>query len=579
MKILQVVHAFLPRYVAGTEIYTYHLSRALISRGHRVRVYTRGDEAPDGEVREVETIYDGIPTRRIHAHWQGPGTAAFLHASLFAVSNPAIDRSFDLFLHEFAPDIVHFQHTYRLSASMIAVARNHRVPVLLTLHDYWMMCHRIQLITPTMEVCDGPGSGARCAVCLHHSVNGNGPDESPIRFGTRLAGIYRARFMRRMLLKTDLLISPSEFLRRKIIEFGVPSDRIIFLDNGLSLERFRDLPQHRSARLRFAFVGTNIVHKGLHVLVEAFNGVPIGKAELLIYGDPAVSPTYYESVKRLASHPDITFMGFFENHRVAEVMSGIDVLVVPSIWPENSPLAIHEAFLAGVPVIASRIGGMPELVRHGQNGLLFETGNPADLLAKMEYLIDNPSLVADFARNAGRVKSIQENAAELEQIYERLMRERAARRGSGVSAHCCAAGVSDCRSEDRRSGRVNTQSDAASVESGLGPKSQHDEGGSRSPGGSASAMDGSEGCDRYATELEQVAAHWGEQAKISMDVKKAIGWLASPLVERCYIHPGISGNPEENWLMYVKRRFLPETVARGLTIGCGEGALSVMGPS
>jgi glycosyltransferase involved in cell wall biosynthesis len=424
VKILQVVHAFLPKYVAGTEIYTYHLSRALIARGHRVRIYTRDDEAPDGEVREVETIYDGIPVRRVHAQWHGLGAAAFLHPSLFAVSNPAIDRCFDLLLHEFAPDIVHFQHTYRLSASMIAVARNHRVPILLTLHDYWAMCHRIQLITPDFQICSGPGAGAKCAVCLHHSVNGNGPDESAIRFRTRLAGIYRARFMRRMLLKADLLISPSEFLRRKIVEFGVPSNRIIFLDNGLSLERFRDLPKRRSARLRFAFVGTNIAHKGLHVLVEAFNNFPVGKAELFIYGDPSISPAYYESVRRQATHPDIAFMGLFQNEQIAEVMSGIDALVVPSIWPENSPLIIHEAFLAGVPVIASRIGGIPDLVRDGQNGLLFETGNPEDLRTKMAYLIDNPSLLAEYAGNAGHVKSIQENAAEIEKIYDRLMRQK-----------------------------------------------------------------------------------------------------------------------------------------------------------
>ncbi len=430
MKILQVVHAFLPQQIAGTEIYTYHLSRALMSRGHRVRIYTRDDEAPDGELREVETIYDGIPVRRVHAHWHGPGAADFLHPSLSAVSNPAIDRAFDLFLHEFEPDIVHFQHTYRLSASMIAVAQHHRVPVLVTLHDYWAMCHRIQLITPDFQICDGPGAGAKCAVCLQHSVNGHSPDESAIPFRTRLAGIYRARFMRRTLLKADLLISPSEFLRQKFIAYGIPPARILCSDNGLSHEGFGAVSKRRSFRIRFGFVGTNIVHKGLHILVEAFNRLPIGKAELRIHSDPERgSPAYLAEVKRLVAHPDISFMGGFEIGKVAEIMSDIDVLVVPSIWPENSPLVIHEAFLAGVPVIASRIGGIPELVRDRQNGLLFEAACSADLLAKMEYFIDNPSLLAEYARNAGRVKSIQDNAVELEQIYERLMRHTRSGRG------------------------------------------------------------------------------------------------------------------------------------------------------
>jgi glycosyltransferase involved in cell wall biosynthesis len=108
-------------------------------------------------------------------------------------------------------------------------------------------------------------------------------------------------------------------------------------------------------------------------------------------------------------------------------MSGIDVLVVPSIWPENAPLVIQEAFMARVPVIASHVGGIPELVRDGQNGLLFETGNSVDLQAKMERLIDDPSLLPIYSGNAERIKSIEENAAELEQIYERLIRQKGSR--------------------------------------------------------------------------------------------------------------------------------------------------------
>lgn len=422
MRILQVVHAFLPKHIAGTEIYTYRLSSALISRGHHVRVYTRGDEAPEGELREIETIYGGIPVRSVHAHWNGSGTSRIIPAFPLHVSHSAIDQSFDLLLREVRPDVVHFQHLYRLSASMMDVAKRQRIPVVLTLHDYWALCHRIQLIRPDLKICDGPGRGAKCAPCLSHEGGTNRFPGWVFRLASRLVGVYRVRFMRRALLKADYLISPSEFLRQKFIAHGIPPDRIHYSDNGLSHEGFGEISKRLSPRIRFGFVGTNIVHKGLHILVEAFNRLPIGKAELFIHSDPACgSPAYFTEVKRLVAHPDISIMGRFEIGRVAEIMSGIDVLVVPSIWPENSPLVIHEAFLAGVPVIASRIGGIPELVRDGHSGLLFETGNSADLQAKMEQLIDNPSLVADYARNVGHVKSIQENAAELEQIYERLM--------------------------------------------------------------------------------------------------------------------------------------------------------------
>jgi glycosyltransferase involved in cell wall biosynthesis len=434
VKVLQVVHYFLPRHVAGTEVYTYTLSKALMARGHRVRIYTREDGFFDQEFAETETTYDNLPVRTVYFNRRGLRAGNVAHAFYLSISNPAIDQSFDLFLHEFRPDIIHFQHTDGLSASMIAVAKRHGIPVVFTLNDYWSMCHRTQLIKPSLEICDGPGSGAKCAACIEHPMVTNRKFEGAIRMAGRLAGIYRARFMRRMLLSADLLIAPSAFLKQKFIEFGIPADRITLLDYGLSLGSFGTPRKGLSSRIRFGYVGTIVVHKGLHILVEAFNGLPSGKADLLIYGDPGVAPPYYRSLREQARHPHITFMGPFRNHEVAEVLAGIDVLVVPSIWPENSPLTIHEAFLARIPVMASRIGGIPELVHHERTGLLFETGSSADLRAKMEYIINNPHMLQVYARNIERIKSIQENAEELEQIYERLVLEHAGYREQAVAS-------------------------------------------------------------------------------------------------------------------------------------------------
>lgn len=434
MKIAQVVHYFLPLHIAGTEVYTYTLSKALLSRGHRVRIYTKEDGFFDQEFAETETTYDNLPVRTVYFNRRGLRSGNVAHAFYLSISNPAIDQSFDLFLHEFRPDIIHFQHTDGLSASMIAVASRHGIPVIFTLNDYWSMCHRTQLIKPDLEICDGPGSGAKCAACIDHPMVTNRRFEGLIRMGGRLAGMYRARFMRAMLLKADLLIAPLEFLKGRFVEFGIPPDKILVLDYGLSLQRFGAVQKRPSSRIRFGFVGTIVVHKGLHVLVDAFNRLPVGQAELLIYGDPTVAPEYYRSVKERARHSDIRFMGAFKNREVAEVLAGIDVLVVPSIWPENSPLTIHEAFLGKIPVIASRVGGIPELVRHGQNGLLFETGGADDLRAKMEQLINNPDLLLVYARNFPLVKSIQENAEELEGIYERLVQEKADQRAEAVAS-------------------------------------------------------------------------------------------------------------------------------------------------
>ena len=122
------------------------------------------------------------------------------------------------------------------------------------------------------------------------------------------------------------------------------------------------------------------------------------------------------------SHLAIHFKGAYDYKDISTVLSNIDVLVVPSIWYENSPLVIHEAFLAGIPVIASNLGGMAELITHRKNGLLFEPGNIDDLIDKMNIFIRNPSLVQEYSQKT-KVRSIKEDVGEILRIYESLLKK------------------------------------------------------------------------------------------------------------------------------------------------------------
>ncbi len=114
--------------------------------------------------------------------------------------------------------------------------------------------------------------------------------------------------------------------------------------------------------------------------------------------------SYGRDLRPMATNPSIAFMGSFANDQVADVLSQIDVLVVLSIWYENSPLTIHEAFMAGIPVIASNIGGMAEHVHHMENGLLFEVGDPADLRQKTIYLLRTVVLLRSSAETSNQLK-------------------------------------------------------------------------------------------------------------------------------------------------------------------------------
>lgn len=155
-----------------------------------------------------------------------------------------------------------------------------------------------------------------------------------------------------------------------------------------------------------------------------FNGVRSGEAELKIYGNFVPYggfEDYPDLLQGLARNKQIRFMGGYRHGNIVDILAEIDVLVVPSIWYENSPLTIHEAFLAKTPVITSGIGGMAELVQDGVNGLLFRTGSVRDLRSKMETIIRQPDLIGRLSKDIGSVKTVEENAVEIEKIYHNVI--------------------------------------------------------------------------------------------------------------------------------------------------------------
>ena len=233
----------------------------------------------------------------------------------------------------------------------------------------------------------------------------------------------RLAAVREALKTVDVFIAPSQFLRDRFCEFGVPPEKIRYIDNGCDLTPFQVIPRRRQrhARLLFAYIGTLVEHKGAHVLVEAFNRIDPTCAELRLYGNPDVFPQYTARLQAIVTHSSISFAGRFENHDVGRILAEVDALVVPSIWFENSPLTIHEARLAGVPVIASNLGGMAEYVEDGKTGLLFRAGDVDDLREKLEWFIRNPH--AFRALPQPTYVSIADHARELLAIYTDLQQQ------------------------------------------------------------------------------------------------------------------------------------------------------------
>ena len=175
--------------------------------------------------------------------------------------------------------------------------------------------------------------------------------------------------------------------------------------------------------VRIGFVGTLVWHKGLHVLLEAARQLPAGAYEIEVWGALDTFPEYTATLKTMASGLPVRFCGAFGNGQSADVYGRFDLLVVPSLWPENSPLVIHEAFMAGVPVVAARSGGIPELVTDGVNGVLYDPASTAALADVLRGLILRPDRLAQMAGRAPAVKTIAEDARDWERRYESLVRE------------------------------------------------------------------------------------------------------------------------------------------------------------
>jgi glycosyltransferase involved in cell wall biosynthesis len=230
----------------------------------------------------------------------------------------------------------------------------------------------------------------------------------------RVTGAYAA---------ADLRISPSRFLRDKLLASGrFDAETLVYADNGLRSDHVRTLAKRPDplGRVRFGFVGSLVWYKGGEVLLEAMRNLRDAPAVLHVHG--GFTPDSDEHHARLAqlAGDNVVFHGRFDNERLAEIYAELDVLVVPSLWFENSPITIHEAHLLGTPVVASGIGGMAEYVRDGVDGLHFPVGD-ADALARvLRRFVDEPGLVDELSREFPRVKTIEENARETEYRYRAL---------------------------------------------------------------------------------------------------------------------------------------------------------------
>lgn len=426
MRILLAVHQYLPRSRSGTEVYTHSLAREL-ARRHDVLVYCHEPPLDGGDEAAREEPYEGIAVRRVAGYLRG-GSRGPWAAFRRDYANPLIEADVRRTLGRFRPDVVHVQHLKGLSAGLVTACARRNIPVVMTLHDYWAICGNAQCIRPDGTVCLGTHLRLECARCAAERVG-----LPALRWAApALASVFLARdvAIRRALRGVHRFLSPSRYLKERLVAAGWKEATIAVLENGLDPTRLatsRGAPR-RPWRGHYAYIGSLAWQKGVDVLVRAFGDPSLASASLRVWGNPFVFPNYARRLQGLASsRPNVTLEGEADDRTVDAALAWADYLVVPSLWWENSPVTIQEAYAAGVPVIASRLGALEEKVRDGVSGLLFQPGDVDDLTRVLRRTIDAPDLLARLRAGVPPVVTIADHASQLEALYAEVAAESAAK--------------------------------------------------------------------------------------------------------------------------------------------------------
>ncbi len=398
MKILQVNKFFYPR--GGTETAVFETARLLRSKGHALAFFSMRDE------RNLETPFAGDFVSGLEFdHPASPFEKARIPGRMLYSIEAAV-RLGRLIDRE-KPDIAHLHNIYHhLSPSVVDILDRRGVPMIMTLHDYKMICPVYSMFRagrPCQEC-----RGRRFQHCVIHRCTKGSFLKSALAalemtFHHTIWPIYR---------RIDVFISPSRFLK-DTMSGALPADRIAVWPNVLETRAIR--PAAAAGDGSIVYSGRLSAEKGLGTLL---NAVRDSGAALRIFGD---GPLRGELERKAAAQPGVPvrFGGHLPQDELWREMGRATAAVLPSEWYENNPRSILEAFALGRPVIGSRIGGIPELVREGRTGWLFEPGNAIQLKERIAEAVGDPQAAHRLGRSA---RAFVEDYGDADRRYPELLR-------------------------------------------------------------------------------------------------------------------------------------------------------------
>jgi glycosyltransferase involved in cell wall biosynthesis len=462
-RVLLTVHKFFPEHKAGTEVLTLKVAQGLMSRGYEVLVVTANP--PDIDARHPsmdewrDYVHEGV---NVHSIEEGLRLKGYTFKHEY--HHQAIKKHFDGVLARFKPDLVHIFHAQNLTSSIIDSCEESGVPIVSSLTDFWFVCPVVQLKRPDGALCRGPSPGAtNCLTCytpelippagqLIEAVKKKSPAvgkfvdalPNPLQIAcakglqvgysaAKLPAAVRATTERPKALqlaanKNKAIMVPTKLMRDIFVENGIKPELLHHVPFGLDQSNLKGHQEKTpSSQLRIGFIGTIFEHKGLDLLIKAFQKFPSQTAAVLrIYGDINQFPEYGQTIKALINvKPEqIELRGTFPNAELGGILDNIDVLVVPSRWYENTPLVIQSALATKTPVVATDLGGMSELVKHEQNGLLFKLNDYDSLHDQLARLVADRTLLQRFMNNIPPERTIEAMVDDIEAVYEKVLKSQ-----------------------------------------------------------------------------------------------------------------------------------------------------------
>jgi glycosyltransferase involved in cell wall biosynthesis len=402
VRIAFLLTGYFPDVFGGAEVYTRNLANALRAGGHAPSIVTLG--LGDRSARRSDEWREGILVHRFA--FDRPYQPPHVYAVRFW------PRLYDEALRYFRanrPDVVHVTNAWFMSAAILA-AMHAGIPVVGTHVDFLWTCKDSHLLLPGKEPCTG--SSDDCRNCFPDIPDKDWP----------WARDNRARLMRLLARGYSRHHCPCELMARHIRAAGAPADSISVFPYGVPDKlACAAEPKAPSSQLRLGFVGRWNRIKGLDVLLAAMKSLANRpNVHLCLYGEQESwsQDSYGQEIAALATRlPNVTVRGRFNPASIADIHKGMDCLVTPSIWPENSPVSILEALALGTPVICADGEGMTNIVRDGHNGLVFRSRDSTHLADRIRSIADAPDLLHRLQANARCLRTIADDVREFELIY------------------------------------------------------------------------------------------------------------------------------------------------------------------